>query len=69
MTEGLTVAGQAARLFVDEGDIRWLITEYLAVDLHDDTLPAWVVDEIDLILNPMSCRTVPEAFGYTREDV
>lgn len=69
MTEGLTVAGQAERLCVDEADIRYVIAEHLAIDLHDDVLPAEVVDEVDDILNPGSIRTVPEFYGYTGEDV
>lgn len=69
MTDGLTVAGQADRLCVDESDIRYVIADYLAIDLHDDVLPDEVVDEVDDILNPGSVRTVPGFYGQTGEDV
>jgi hypothetical protein len=69
MTEGLTVAGQAERLCVDEDTIRSVIVDYLQYDLHDEVLPADVVNEIDNVLNPGCIRTVPGFYGYTGEDV
>ena len=32
-------------------------------------MPAEVVNELDTVLNPGCCRTVPEWYGYTGEDV
>lgn len=69
MTEGLTVAGQAERLCLDEDTIRSVIVDYLLYDLHDDTLPDEVVDEIDNILNPGCCRTVPELYPDLQFDL
>ena len=69
MAEGLTVAGQASRLGVDEDTIRAVLVDYLQLDLHDEELPAEVVDELDNVLNPGCCRTVPGLYGYTGEDV
>lgn len=62
MTEGLTVAGQAERLCLDEDTIRSTIVDYLLLDLHDEVLPTEVVDEIDDVLNPGCVRTVPELY-------
>lgn len=59
MTKGLTVAGQAERLYLDEDTIRAVIVDYLQLDLHDEQLPDEVVDELDNVLNPGCCRTVP----------
>lgn len=69
MTKGLTVAGQAERLFLDEDTIRAVIVDYLQLDLHDEVLPAEVVDELDNVLNPGCCRTVPELYPDLQFDL
>lgn len=53
-----TVEEFAEARYLDPGDVR--VTVAMLVDLHDDELPGWVVDEVDDILNPWSFRTVPE---------
>lgn len=49
---------------LDPGDVR--VTIATLVDLHDDDLPDWVIDEVDEILNPWCFRTVPEVWSGHR---
>lgn len=59
-----TVDEFAEARYLDPGDVR--VTVATLVDLHDDDLPDWVVNEVDDILNPWCFRNVPEAWDGTR---
>lgn len=59
-----TVEEFAEARYLDPGDVR--VTVATLVDLHDDELPRWVVDEVDDILNPWCFRTVPEVWSGVR---
>jgi hypothetical protein len=56
----MTAAAEIAdALAVDEADIRHLVTEHLAVDLHG-RVPAELIAEVHDVLDPYGARTVPE---------
>lgn len=62
-----TVDQFAEARYLDPGDVR--VTVATLVDLHDDDLPDWVVNEVDDILNPWCFRNVPEAWsGHATRD-
>lgn len=46
----------------DPADVACIISEHLCIDLHDDDIPQWLVDEVRDILNPAGCRTSPHLY-------
>lgn len=46
-----------------EADVRYTIAEHLGIDLHEEDVPAELVDEVHQVLDPRGERTVPELYG------
>lgn len=63
-----TVADIADVLGLDPADVAYVISEYLAIDLHEDELPKPLIGELHDVLNPGSERTVPELYGLAALD-
>ncbi|MEU7814096.1 hypothetical protein [Pseudonocardia sp. NPDC049154] len=42
---------------VDRADVAWTISEYLALDLHEDDIPYPLVGELRSVLEPHGERT------------
>lgn len=55
----MRLADLADAVIVDEADVRCLISDHLAVDLHDDEIPPDVAQAVHDVLNPYCERTVP----------
>ena len=53
------LADLAKTVLVDEGDVRYLISDYPAIDLQEDGVPRGIAEEVHNILNPACERTVP----------
>ena len=47
-------------LGVDVADVRWVVSEYLGIDLHEDEFPPYLINEVRDTLDPMCLRSVPE---------
>lgn len=63
-----TVADIADVLGLDPADVTYVISEYLAIDLHGDEVPKSLIGEVHDVLNPTSERTVPELYGLAALD-
>ena len=69
MAEAVTAEYLAVDLGVDPDDIRYLVSEYLGLDLCGEVIPRVICGEVRGVLNPQCERTVPELYGATGEDI
>ena len=67
--KAVTAEYLAVDLGVDPDDIRYIVSEYLGLDLHDEVIPRVICGEVRSVLNPQCERTVPQLYGAGGDDI